>query len=280
MEIIFAKHIGFCSGVKRAVSIAEKSLKNDPKPIYFLGSLVHNEKVIEKFKKKNVKFVLNPKEAEAGTLVIQAHGFPPFPKKNNKLLIKDATCPLVKKAQILASSLYKNGYQVIIMGEKNHSETKGINGCIKNKAIIIENEKQAKELPKLEKIGIISQTTQGMEKFNKILKILSKKAGEIKWFNTICPEVCARQKELNEIIKMSDEVLVIGSRLSANTKRLAEKAKKLKKKTFWVNSLEELKHEELNNISKLGVVSGTSTPNWEIEKIKKYLKKYDPKKKN
>jgi len=274
MKVIFAKNIGFCSGVKRAVSIAKKSVKEDPKPIQFLGSLVHNEKVIERFRKKGVKFVVSPKQAISGTLIIQAHGFPPLSEEIKKrLLIRDATCPLVKKAQVLANFLYQKDYQIIIVGDKNHAETKGIKGYIDNKATIVENENQAKKLPKFKKIGIVAQTTQGIEKFNQIIKILKSKTNEIKWFNTICPEVNARQKELNEILRISGGILVVGSRSSANTKRLVEKVKKLKKKVFWINSLEELKNKKLKGISTLGVVFGTSTPDWEIEKIKKYLEK-------
>jgi len=278
MKIVFAKHLGFCSGVKRAVSIAEKSLKKDQKPIWFLGNLVHNEKVMEKFKKEGVRFITSPKQAKSGTLIILAHGFPTFSLKANKklLLIRDATCPLVKKVQLLASSLYKKGYQVIIIGDRGHSETRGIKSYTKNRAIIIENENQAK-IPRFlkkvgdKKIGVVSQTTQNLNKFNHILKILENKAEELKWFNTICPEVTARQKELNKILASCNGILVIGSHSSANTGRLAEMIKKAKKNLWWINSLEELKKINFKNTQYLGVVSGASTPNWEIKKIKKWL---------
>ena len=269
MKIIFAKHIGFCFGVKRAVALAENSLKKDKKPIWFLGKLVHNEKVLEKFTRKNVRFISNAQQVRSGTLIVQAHGFAPF--DNKKTLIRDATCPLVKRVQTLASSLYKKGYQVIIIGDKSHSETKGIKGYAGGKAIIINNEKQAERLPKYKKIGVVVQTTQSPGNFKKILKILKKKSRQIKWFNTICPEVNMRQKELKEILRRSGAILVIGSRLSANTKRLIQIAKKMKKKVFWVNSLEELKKKKFKGVSVLGVVSGTSAPDREIKKIKKWL---------
>lgn len=275
MKIISAKHLGFCSGVKRAIEIAERALKKDKKPIWFLGELVHNELVIKKFKKKNVKFISNPRTARSGTLIIQAHGFPPFPgAASNKLLIRDATCPLVKKAQMLARFLYKQGYKVVIIGDRNHSEVKGIDGYIKNKGIIVESGKGAKKLPRFNKIGIVAQTTQGEEKFNQILKILKRKSKKLKYFNTLCPEVRARQKELSKILQKCKEIIVVGSKSSANTKRLAEKAISLKKKVFWINSLKELKKKKLKNVPILGLVSGTSTPNWEIERIRKYLNKF------
>lgn len=292
MKIIFAKHIGFCSGVKRAIEIAKKSIKKDKKPIGFLGELVHNELVIKKFKKKNVKFISDPKMAKSGTLIIQAHGFPLFSyPSDKKLLIRDATCPLVKKVQMLASFLYNKDYKVIIMGNKNHPEVKGINGYIKNRGVIIENERQIKKLPKFNKVGVVAQTTQREEKFSQILKILKKRFRKIKYFNTLCPEVTARQNELNKILRKCDGILVIGSRSSANTRRLVEKARIFRKTTthpprpparsarrplvFWINALEKLKKKNLKRVSQLGVVSGTSTPNWEIKKIKKYLEKYN-----
>ena len=176
MRAIAAKNIGFCSGVKRAVKIAQNSLKNDKKPIWFLGKLVHNELVIEKFKKGGIRFISNPRKAKSGTLIIQAHGCPPFSPKIN-VLVRDATCPLVKKVQSLASFLYNNGYRIVISGDKNHSEVKGINGHIKNNGLVVENEIQAKNLALLQKmrgnkLGVVVQTTQREENFYQILKIL------------------------------------------------------------------------------------------------------------
>lgn len=278
MKIIFAKNIGFCFGVKRAVLIAENSLKKDPKPVQFLGSLIHNEKVIEKFKKREIKFIKNLKSTKSGTIIIQAHGIPPLSQKIKKdLLFRDATCPLVKKAQIAAKSLYEKGYKVIIIGDKDHSEVKGIKGWSKNQALIIENENQAKKIPKYNKIGVIAQTTQNLDNINKVLKVLKSKTKKLKYLNTLCPEVQKRQNEIESILKKTDSVLIIGSKSSANTKRLVEKAKESKKQVFWVNSLTELKKEfkkqKIKKISVLGVISGTSASNEEIEKIKIWLKK-------
>ena len=270
-KIIIAKNIGFCSGVKRAIAIAEKALIEDKRPIQFLGRLVHNEKIIEKFMKAGVKFVKDPRDAKTGTLIIQAHGFPPFLNKNSRLIIRDATCTLVRMVQTAARSLYKKGYRVIIIGDRKHSETKGIKGYGGNKAIIVENEKEARKLPEFKKMGVVSQTTQNLDNINRILEILKSKAEKIKFINTLCPEVQNRQKELEQIVKRADAILVIGSRLSANTRRLAEKVKSQGKRIIWVNSLEELKKKNLKNISLLGLVSGASTPDWEIEKIKKHF---------
>src|SRR4030042_3243325 len=107
MRVIFAKRLGFCPGVKRAISIAKASLKEKARPVKFLGSLIHNENVVGEFLKKGVIFKKKIKEIKPGVLIIQAHGFPPFPKNfSKKILIKDATCPLVKKVQTLVNSFW------------------------------------------------------------------------------------------------------------------------------------------------------------------------------
>lgn len=259
--------------MKRAIDIAEKSLKEDLKPIQFLGNLVHNEKVVEEIKRKEGKIISALREIKPGTLIIRAHGAPSLPKIKN-VLVRDTTCPLVKRAQKTANLLFNQGYRVIIIGDKSHPEIRGIKKYAGSRAIVIKNELQVKSLPKIKKIGVVSQTTQDLNKVNRIIKILKNKTKELKWLNTICPEVISRQKELSQIVKKADGILVIGSQTSANTKRLADIARNSKRRVFWVNSLKDLKKQRFKSISTLGVVSGTSTPNWEIEKIKKYLKKY------
>lgn len=281
MKLIFAKNIGFCSGVKRAVRIAQEALEKDRPPVQFLGSLVHNEKVIEKFKKKGVKFKRSPEEARQGTLIIQAHGFPPLSEKVKKFLnIRDATCPLVKKAQMEAQNFLKKGRQVIIIGDKNHSETKGIKARAGN-AIIIETKKEASELSsKIKKAGIVAQTTQRPEEVKKIFKAIKKKVPDAVYSDTLCPEVQKRQKEIRKILKNVEGVLVIGSKKSANSTRLFQIAKKTKKPAWQINSLDGAKKIKFGKIPSLGIISGTSAPDWEIDKIKKYLKKaYGDKKK-
>jgi (E)-4-hydroxy-3-methyl-but-2-enyl pyrophosphate reductase len=274
MKIIAAKNIGFCFGVKRAISTAESAIKEKIKPVQFLGNLVHNENIIQKFLKKGVIFKKESKGIKSGTLIIQAHGSPSLPGNlTKKISIKNATCPLVEKVQKLAYSLAKQKYKIIIIGDKRHSEIKGIKGHLgKNKAIIIKNEKEAKKLPRLKKTALIAQTTQDIDNVKNILKILKGKNKKIKYFDTLCPEVQIRQRQTRAIIKKVEAILIIGSKLSANTGRLYQISKNSGKSAYWVNSLKELKKENIKNINTLGIVSGTSADNLEIKKIIKWLK--------
>jgi 4-hydroxy-3-methylbut-2-enyl diphosphate reductase len=271
MKLIIAKNIGFCSGVKRAIQIAEKSLKQDKKPVQFLGSIVHNEEVIDKFRNLGGTFIKDIKDAIPGTVIIQAHGVPPLKTPSPSVSLKDATCPLVKKVQLLASKLEKAGCQVVIIGDKKHSETKGIKGYAK-KSIIVENKKQAERLSDFERIGVVVQTTQNLKSANEILNILKSKSKNVKFFNTLCPEVKSRQIETQRISKEADGVLIIGSKSSANTNRLKEIAQKETKNVWILNTYKDLNKSNMSKIKILGITSGASTPDWEIEKIIKCLR--------
>jgi len=272
MKVIFAKHVGFCTGVRRALEIARVSLLEDKKPVQFLGEIIHNERATKNIMEKGGKLISTLNEVRPGTLVVRAHGAPPLPKLKG-VKISDATCPLVTRAQAAAKNLFDEKYKVIIIGEKKHPEIKGINGHIGNRAVIIENKSDAKKLKKIEKIGVIAQTTQNLDGVNEIIKILESKTKNLKWINTLCPQVTFRQKELAEIIKKADAVMVIGSKTSANTSRLAEIAQNKGKKVLRINSAAELDKNAFKGISILGVVSGTSAPDWDVSEIKNWLTK-------
>lgn len=271
MKIIVAKNIGFCTGVRRAIDIAQKSLEKDPKPVYFLGEIIHNERLTKEIEQKGGKIISDPRKARAGTLVIRAHGTPPLPQLKN-IFLEDATCPLVTKAQKAAKTLRKEGYEVIIIGEKNHPEVQGIVGNIEGRATVIKDGEEAKKLKLFEKLGVVAQTTQNLNTVNRILDILKNKTKKLKWTNTLCPQVSFRQKELSEIIKKADGVLVIGSPASANTRNLVEIARAVKKPAWLANSAEELNRADFGGISTLGVVSGTSTPDLLVQEIIDKLK--------
>jgi 4-hydroxy-3-methylbut-2-enyl diphosphate reductase len=213
-----------------------------------------------------------------GTLITKAHGVSRKvlnKGKEKKINIKITTCPIVRKAQKRAENLYQDGYQVVIIGEKDHPETKVIKECAGKNAIITEDETEINNLPFYEKIGVIAQTTKKREKVERLLKLLEKKCEELKWLDTICNEVSERQRELREILKEVEAVIVVGSKKSANTTRLAEITEKNNKKLFWVDSLEEIETEEIKKLNSIGLVSGTSAPDWEIKKIKNFLKKIE-----
>ena len=277
MKIVLAKNIGFCFGVKRAYDMCLKAVKEKPAPYYILGPLVHNEKVVKRIEKLGIKMISSIDEANKGTLIISAHGAGPevFQKaKEKNLEIVDTTCPLVIKVQNSAKVLQNEGYQVIIIGDKGHTEVKSINKAIRENGIIIDREEAASQIKTEKPLGVVIQTTQNPERVKRIVKRLRETGKEVKVLDTLCPVVVSRQKELIDLTKKVDLVLVLGSKTSANTMRMVEIAKELDAPVNLVedkNFSRELL-EKISQAEKVGVVSGTSTPDWLIEEIVEALK--------
>jgi 4-hydroxy-3-methylbut-2-enyl diphosphate reductase len=286
MKIIFAKEIGFCFGVKRALNMVEDNLPKLKKPIKMYGSLVHNEEVIKKLRKKGIEIINDLEKIKEGTLIITAHGLSQKVKNRLKrkqgLDLLDTTCPLVTLVQKRAELLQKEGKEVLIFGDPNHQEVLGIKGAAKEKAIVFSSKTELLKLKpkKNKKYGLVVQTTQNFEKFTAIEKIAKRKFPQIEIFNTICQTSFKRQREIKELAKKVDIILIIGSFSSANTKRLYQISLKINPKTFFVRTAQDLRQEWFQSIKNVGIGSGASTPDWVINKVIKKIKNYDSKKKN
>src|SRR6056297_1454845 len=178
MKTIIAKKLGFCFGVKRSIEIARKSLKEDPRPVNFLGNIVHNRQVMDKFRKDGINFINDLEDTEKGTLITKAHGVSQKiidQAREKKLTIKNTTCPIVQNAQKKARELKEKGYKVIIIGEKNHPETRVIKELAGSEALITESEEEIKEMPYCSRIGAVAQTTKKRGMVEKLLEILKTK---------------------------------------------------------------------------------------------------------
>jgi len=270
------KNTGFCFGVERAFEMCVKSLKERPGNYYMLGPLVHNEHVVEKLKDLGMRYISSVKEASEGTLIIPAHGAGPEvyqAARQKGLKIVDTTCPLVKKVQDLAKELQKGGYQVVIIGDKGHTEVASIQKSIGNRGVIVESINEVSKIKVVKPLGVVVQTTQNPVRVKEILKELKGKFKEIKVLNTLCPTVVSYQQGLKKLIKKVDLILVIGSKASANTMRLVEIAKNEKRPVYLVESdkLNEKLLKKISETEKIGIASGTSTPDWLIKGVIKRL---------
>lgn len=280
MKIILAPKIGFCFGVRRAFNMSLEALNKKPKPCQVLGPLVHNEYVVAELKNKGIRFISSVNEIKKGTVIISAHGEDPkIVEKIDKmgLEIVDTTCPLVKKVQNLAKEFQNKGYQVIIIGDKGHKEVKSIQAAAGKNGIIIEKEKDIINLKEKRKpLAVIAQTTQNPENVKKIIRKLKNKFKEVKFYNTLCPTVQNYQRGVKKLTSKVDLVLIVGSKTSANTKRLVEIAKTSEKPVYHIENTKQLNKKWLKNIQKVGLATGTSTPDWLVKKIIKKLKNYAP----
>ncbi len=280
MKINLAKSAGFCFGVRKAITIALETATTK-KPIFMLGDIVHNEEVVKQIQKAGIKKINHLSSGKGKILLIRAHGCSKKTLQKAKKLgytIIDATCPMVKEIHKIAGKLESGGYRVIIIGDKLHNEVQGIAGQLKSKAIIIdkfENIPLAK-IRKIKKAGIVVQSTQNLDNVLAILSILRKHIPTVVFHNTICNPTKMKQNEVMAMPLENDLMIVIGSRTSANTKRIYEIAKPLNNKSYWINSAGEIKKSWLKNVKNIGITAGASTPESSINEVIRRIKTIFP----
>jgi 4-hydroxy-3-methylbut-2-enyl diphosphate reductase len=272
VEIIAAKTAGFCFGVSKAVNTIFDILGNTNDRIYTLGPIIHNEDVVEDLKKKGVKVIDDAERLEGpGNVVIRAHGVAPdvYDKLNQKKMkITDATCPYVKKIHHLVAEKQKQGWDIIIVGDREHPEVKGINGWCGNVAYIVDKVEDIDAIPDNGRdFCVVSQTTLNREKWETINEFLCKKFKNVIKFDTICNATSTRQKEAEEIAKTVDLMLVIGGNKSSNTQKLYEICKKHCERTYKIENASGIPPLEIKKIKKIGVTAGASTPDWIIKEV-------------
>lgn len=270
MEIIKVKNAGFCFGVKRAIDLAYEALKKEKNQVYSLGPLIHNPQVCEELRKQGIIEVKSLNEIKSGVIVLRSHGIPPklYQEISSAgFKIVDAVCPMVKRLQRIAHKLKEEGYEVVVVGEKNHPEVMSIIGTVEAETIVVQEPQEAEKLKLNRKIGIIAQTTQTFDNFKKVIEILLDKAKELKITNTICKAVENIQKESLNVAKKVDLMLVIGGKNSANTTSLFQLCQGCIKNTYHIETKDEIDLSWLNGVRKIGITAGTSTPHWIIEQV-------------
>ncbi|MDA8233618.1 MAG: bifunctional 4-hydroxy-3-methylbut-2-enyl diphosphate reductase/30S ribosomal protein S1 [Clostridia bacterium] len=271
MQVILAKHAGFCFGVKKALAMAEEAAQNYEQPIYSLGPLIHNQQVVKDLESKGVLVANGVGDVPEGVLVIRSHGVSPEVLKEAEdkgLTLVDATCPFVKKAQQAARKLNEEGYQVVVVGDRNHPEVAGIVGWTNNRAIVVESPAEALNLPIYEKIGVVAQTTQPVSNFNLVVEVLKGKAKEVEAQNTICHATGDHQNAAVELARQVDVMLVIGGANSANTLKLARLCRDTGVPTYHIETAQDIQCRWFDNLNKIGITAGASTPDWIIEEVK------------
>ncbi|MCX5695964.1 MAG: 4-hydroxy-3-methylbut-2-enyl diphosphate reductase [Candidatus Omnitrophica bacterium] len=276
MRINVAKSAGFCLGVKRALDIAFKTAASGKK-VYMLGDIVHNENVVREIEKSGIKKISKLKNTKSGILLIRAHGasYGTFIQAAKLgFTIIDATCPMVKEIHSIVKDMQNKGYKIIVIGDKNHEEVLGISGQLREKALVIDglNGIPLAKIKKIQKACVVPQSTQNVKKVLEIVDVLKAHIPELKFFNTICKPTRAKQEEIMHMPLENDVIIVIGSKNSANTKRLYEISRSLNKKTWWVNSKDEIKPGWFKDVKRLGITAGASTPEYTINNIVRYIK--------
>jgi len=279
LKVLVAANHGFCPGVKNAIMLARETLAQR-KNVYSLGPIIHNEEVVHELAANGLKTVntIDEIEADRGTVLIRSHGATLAQLeeiKSRGLDIVDATCILVKRLQKISLELSKQGYKVIIIGDKEHPEVQAVLGFTENVAVIA-NKADLNKLSSHSKLGVISQTTQSPDHFAKMLgEIVKKGFSELKVINTLCREAIKRQRSAVDLCKKVDIMFVLGGLHSANTRKLAELCKKYNNESFHLQNWEEFDKKVLFGKAIAGITAGASTPDRIIAEFVEKLRSFD-----
>ena len=273
MKIYRARYGGVCFGVKRAIEMALKAARKKSN-VYSLGPLIHNRVAVESLKKQGIITVDKISDIKSGKVIIRSHGIPPAllkKLKRKKFEIIDATCPRVRRAQRYVERLITEGYYVVIIGEKDHPEVKGLLGYAGNRAVMYSKDLKLRK----HKIGVVPQTTLDLVHLNEAIANLVPSVSEMKIYNTICKATILRTKEAMRIAEKADMMLVVGGKNSANTTRLYEMCKKIKP-SYHIESVDDVIIDWFESVKSIGVTAGASTPKEQVEEVIDFIKKKYP----
>ena len=271
MKIEKAAEMGFCFGVRRAIELVQKSAR-ERGPLQTLGPLVHNQQVVDKLTGYGVSIAASLDEIRGNIVAIASHGVGPDVMKQIKaqgLEVVDATCPFVRKAQVIAQRLGKEGLGVLVFGEASHPEVQAVLGWAGK------NASASLEIPRFtartKRLGIICQTTQNQERFaNFVAGIITSdtaKFSELRVFNTICDATRKHQAAALDLAKRADLVIVIGGKDSANTRRLVEICADTGVATYHIETVTELDPSWVRGRRHIGITAGASTPDEVIDEV-------------
>ena len=285
MKVKVAKTAGFCFGVKRAVDKVYQLIEQGVQPIYTLGPIIHNEEVVSDLADRGVQVIEEQDLAtlSGGTVVIRSHGVgrEVYHKlETNHLDYVDVTCPFVLKIHRIVEKQSRAGKHIVIFGDPDHPEVKGICGWCEGAYTVLKNKEDTEQflLPEGKKICVVSQTTFNYNKFKELVEILCKKRydnsvlnmGDI--LNTICNATEERQKEAQNIAGEVDTMLVIGGRHSSNTQKLFEICKEECGNTYYIQTPVDLDSEMFHHSSYVGITAGASTPKKIIEEVQEHVR--------
>ncbi len=269
MEVILAKHSGFCKGVKYAVDTV---MALDAKNTFVLGEIIHNANVVKAIEEKGLKTVEGLDEVPDGaTVVFRSHGVPEnfyeiCRERNIKVI--DCTCGFVRKTQKIVKEQFAQGKHIVIVGENAHPEVLGLLGWCENSATVVNSPDADFSSFNRKELCVVCQTTFSAQKFEKIIKNIEKVCEKtVAVFKTICYTTIERQNEVEDLAKKCDAMVVVGGLNSSNTNKLYELAAKYCNSVFRLSSAESLDINKIINFKSVGIVSGASTPNEQTREV-------------
>ena len=284
MEILLANEMGFCFGVRRAVDMMEEATLERGQMVS-LGSVVHNPEVVAQLKEKGLDVIASLEEVEARPVAITAHGVSESVVKELEgrgVPIVDTTCPIVTRSQQWAKRLVDEGFSVIVFGDPDHKEMRGVLGWAQGKAYAVRSVEELDSLPDdlSSRVGVLSQTTETEAHFAEFVRALLERRmdsiSELRVINTLCNATTSQQAAAEELAGRVDLMVVIGGRESANTRHLADVARGQGVETYQVESASEIDPQWLAGRERVGVTAGASTPDSAVEAVVARLRELAP----
>jgi len=277
MQVKMATSRGFCFGVEDAIEIAEAAVaEHGAGSVVALGPVIHNKQVVSKLEEAGLNQSGDLETIDPSDVVlIRSHGASPETMQRAKdrgLEIVDATCVLVKRAQNVVKQLHEEGYHVVMIGDPEHPEVKGVIGYAPNVTVVDRGSDLEEALPYKERLGIVAQTTHSPEHVaGMIAEILKRPYREVKIVNTLCLEVTRRQEAAIALCREVDVMFVLGGLHSANTREMAGLCTEAGIDTYHIETWEQFKPSMVAGKKIAGVTAGASTPEWVIAEFVRNL---------
>jgi 4-hydroxy-3-methylbut-2-enyl diphosphate reductase len=276
MKILRAEHLGMCFGVRDAIALAMEQA--DEQPLTILGDLVHNETVLAGLRESGIQIADQPNAIRTETVMITAHGTSQSTLnrlKEQKHTVLEATCPLVHFAHRSLAKLANARFHPIIIGKADHIEVRGMTGDLSEYDVVL-SEADIARLQEHSRFGIVSQTTQPIEKVRHLVELIRQRfpQSEIRFTDTVCQPTKNRQTAAVNLAKQSDIVIVIGGAQSNNTRELVTTCERFCARVFHLQTADDLQKDWFANAEKIGITAGTSTPDHTINEIEKRIQEF------
>ncbi|MFT3915916.1 MAG: 4-hydroxy-3-methylbut-2-enyl diphosphate reductase [Anaeromyxobacteraceae bacterium] len=275
MDVKIARTAGFCWGVRRTVDKVMEVADQALGPVVTLGPIIHNPQAVARFREKGVATLEAVADvADGTTVVVRTHGAVKHELDQAEargLNVVDGTCPYVKYPQAMAQRLSKEGYHIVIVGDANHAEIKGVVSYAEAPCTVIKPGAPVPEI-KAKRIAVLAQTTCIGADFERVVGTLALRHKEVRAVNTICNDTEERQADARALATEVDAVVVVGGKNSANTRHLAEICREIQPRTWHVETEDELQAAWFEGCKVVGLSAGASTPDWVVTGVAAWLR--------
>lgn len=274
MKILRATHLGMCFGVRDAIALAHAEA--DAAPLTILGDLVHNPIVVGELRARGIATARDVSQVGTHTVMVTAHGTSRRALAETRargLRVVEATCPLVHVAHRAVAALVRDGYHVVIVGQRDHVEVRGLTGDLDEVDVVLD-EADVARLPERPRIGVAAQTTQAIARVRHLVALIRQRfpRSDVRFIDTVCKPTKDRQEAAVELARQSDVVVVVGGAASNNTRELVQTCRRHCTRVHHVHTEADLQPEWLLDAPVVGITAGTSTPDGVIERVERRIR--------